>query len=632
MAKHVSSQRASRAINQRRFEVGPQPKRWPASFEMSAVPEMDPGRLLRSTLRANWQVLALATLLSMAAYGGGVFISWALGRALDSGIERGLTTSLLPGVALIFAAMAVRMIGAAAEPVLMVTELRAHVGWSLKMVERIAGVRGGGRAAIPSGEMVTAVTTDAQKLGAFSYMVADVTAAIFSFVLTVALMLRISVPLGLVVVIGVPVAIGIMLVFINPLQRRLDAQREERGKLTTLASDAVVGLRVLRGVGGEDIYIGRYTRQSEKVRETGIRAAALQSFLNALSAAVPYGFTVLIVGGGLWEVYSGAMTHGQLVSFYGYSMFMGAPIWMVLGFLQTYTDARVCAGRVAKVMAIEPLTSDDAAQPARAGADWSRAHLRDEATGVEIKPGLNTALVCSAPEVSAELLERLARTDDAAPVTARWEGEDSIPLTAFPLAEVRSAIVLSDAIAQLFQGRLRSNLEANNAAWPLPREVGRQMADTGDGSGVAHRDHKDNPVAIGVRELMLAMITADAADIVDSLEEGLDGYVAERGRSLSGGQRQRVALARAVLTEAPILLLVEPTSAVDSHTESRIAQRLRAAREGRTTAVVTTSPIVLGEADEVIFLGADGAELARGTHAELLDDPRYFDVVHREAR
>lgn len=625
------AERGSRAINQRRFEVGPQPKRWPAAFEVDSVPEMDSRHLLRSTLTANWRIVVLGTLASMAAYGGGVLISWALGRALDGGIEAGLTASLLPGIALIFAVMAFRMLGAAAEPLLIVAELRAHVGWALKMVAKVAGVRGGGRTVIPSGEIVAAVTTDTQKLGAYTYMVGDVTAALFSFALTAFLMLRINVSLGLVVVIGVPVTIGIMTVFIRPLQRRLDAQREERGKLTTLASDAVVGLRVLRGVGGEGIYNARYTRQSERVRETGIRAAALQAFLNAMSTAVPGIFTVLIVGGGLWEVHAGAMTHGELVSFYGYTMFMSSPIFMVLGFLQIYTDARVSAGRVAKVMAIEPLTSDAAADPARADADWSRAYLRDVTSGVEIKPGLHTAIVCAAPEVSAKLLERLARTDDADAVTARWEGADPVPLTEFPLEQVRRGVVLSDAIAQLFQGRLRSNLEANNAAWPLPRDVGRQMTDTGDGSGVANRDHKDNPVAIDERDLMLALITADAADIVDTLE-GLDGYVAERGRSLSGGQRQRVALARAILTEAPVLLLVEPTSAVDSHTESRIAQRLRAERAGRTTVIVTTSPIVLGETDEVILLDTDGAELARAAHAEMLDDARYFDVVHREAR
>ena len=104
----------------------------------------------------------------------------------------------------------------------------------------------------------------------------------------------------------------------------------------------------------------------------------------------------------------------------------------------------------------------------------------------------------------------------------------------------------------------------------------------------------------------------------------------ERGRSFSGGQRQRLVLARALLADAEILVLVEPTSAVDAHTEARIARRLRDARRGRTTVVVTGSPLVLDQADRVVFL-EDGRVAATGTHRELLESsPAYRDVVARE--
>ncbi|WHU56179.1 ABC transporter ATP-binding protein [Trueperella pyogenes] len=644
------SPRSARAINQRSFEVGPVPKRWPPALEFAAIAQMDSTRLLRSTVVKNWKLIGLTSMLSIVAFASSVLISWALGRALDAGIDRGLTTDLLPGLALLIGVIVMRMLGLAAEPFLIVTSMRAGVGWSLAMIRHVAGVRAGGRAAMPSGEIVAAVTTDTHKLGQMLYAIPELIAGVFSFGLTVALMCTINVTLGLVVAIGLPISIGLMTFLIAPLQKRLNAQREERGKLTTLASDAVVGLRVLRGVGGEKIYMKRYALQSEKVCQTGIRAAALQAFLRGLTSAVPGVFTAAIVGGGLWEVLHGAMTYGELVSFYGYTAFLVVPVTAAASFLQFYTDAKIAADRIARVMAIEPLTSNRAVDRALADArarrhavgkangrpfpteyDWGSAYLRDCRDGVEIRPGIHTAIVSAAPEVAAELVERLARVDDADAASARWEGSSPVPLTAFDLDEVRHGVVLSDAIAQLFQGRLRSNLEGNNAAWPLPRTVGRQMADTGDGAGVANRDHKVNPVAIADRTLMLGMIAADASDIVDSVEDGLDGYIAERGRSLSGGQRQRVALARAILTEAPVLILVEPTSAVDSHTESRIAQRLHRERRGRTTVIVSASPIMLGEVDEVVFIDADGHELARGTHDALLNDSRYYDVVHRES-
>ena len=94
--------------------------------------------------------------------------------------------------------------------------------------------------------------------------------------------------------------------------------------------------------------------------------------------------------------------------------------------------------------------------------------------------------------------------------------------------------------------------------------------------------------------------------------------VAERGREFSGGQQQRLRLTRALLADPPVLVLVEPTSAVDAHTEARIAARLRDARAGRTTVVCTTSPLVLDRADHVVYVER-GRVAAEGTHRELLD-------------
>ncbi|HEV7194574.1 MAG TPA: ATP-binding cassette domain-containing protein, partial [Pedococcus sp.] len=117
-------------------------------------------------------------------------------------------------------------------------------------------------------------------------------------------------------------------------------------------------------------------------------------------------------------------------------------------------------------------------------------------------------------------------------------------------------------------------------------------------------------------------------EVLDAVPDGLDGLVEERGRSYSGGQRQRLALTRALLTDAPVVVLVEPTSAVDAHTEARIAERLARHRRGRTTVVTTVSPLMLGRADEVILL-EDGLAVARGTHRALLENPAYRRIVIR---
>jgi ABC-type multidrug transport system fused ATPase/permease subunit len=150
---------------------------------------------------------------------------------------------------------------------------------------------------------------------------------------------------------------------------------------------------------------------------------------------------------------------------------------------------------------------------------------------------------------------------------------------------VRARIVVSEIDPRLFTGSLREGLD--------PRG-----------------NHGDNTI-------LSALLVASGEDVMETLPAGLDSEVEERGRSFSGGQRQRLALTRALLTNAETLVLVEPTSAVDAHTESRIAARLAIARAGRTTVVMTASPLLLDRADTVILL-TDGLATARGTHKELM--------------
>jgi len=119
-------------------------------------------------------------------------------------------------------------------------------------------------------------------------------------------------------------------------------------------------------------------------------------------------------------------------------------------------------------------------------------------------------------------------------------------------------------------------------------------------------------------------------DVLEALPDGLDAPVEERGRSFSGGQRQRLMLVRALLVDPEILVLVEPTSAVDAHTEARIAERLQHARAGRTTVIMSGSPLVLDRADEVVLM-VEGRVAAVGRHRDLLAGNRtYRAVVTRE--
>ena len=160
-----------------------------------------------------------------------------------------------------------------------------------------------------------------------------------------------------------------------------------------------------------------------------------------------------------------------------------------------------------------------------------------------------------------------------------------VDLSQIPLAEVRALILVSDTSASLFRGSLQDNLDP----W-----------------GQATRAEAEQ-----------ALQVACAEDVYDALPEGWQGEVEERGRGLSGGQRQRVVLARALLADPPVLVLVEPTSAVDAHTEARIAQRLADHRRGKTTIIATASPLLLRHADRVVLL-SEGRVVAQASHEQLL--------------
>ncbi len=253
------------------------------------------------------------------------------------------------------------------------------------------------------------------------------------------------------------------------------------------------------------------------------------------------------------------------------------------------TRGYVGARRIIRVLSVQPSVHDPLVTAVSPPAG---AAVRDPQSGFEVGPGPLTARgfgpsrgVGGAGRSVGALRNSRWRT----PATRASGGAQlgGVPLSALPLADVRRRIVVSETEPRLFTGVLRDEL------------VGP--------AGAALTDE----------DLWSAVEVASAADAVDALPDGLDSRLEERGRSLSGGQRQRLALARALLRDAETLVLVEPTSAVDAHTEARIGQRLRDARSGRSTVVITSSPLLLDHADRVVFL-AGGRVRASGTHDELL--------------
>jgi ABC-type multidrug transport system fused ATPase/permease subunit len=572
---------------------------------LARLPFPDPGTPdLRSTagyLRwlaaRQWRTLVLGTtwgvvwMTSMAAVPAGIGAGvQAASEGDEAGVLRAtvvvaLLTSVSATTGILRHRMAVtNWISASSRTQQLVTRHAAHLGHEL-------------RRNVATGEVVAVTSSDVEKIGGAFDVLARFAGAVVAFVGVVVLLMRSSVLIGAVVLVGIPLlglAVGPL---IRPLERAESSQRRRLGRATELATDTVAGLRVLRGIGGEDLFLRRFREASQQVRSAAVDVARVRSLLDAEQVALPGLFVVLVTWIGARLTLAGTLDVGQLVAFYGYSAFLLIPLRTFVETAQRWTRAYVGAGRVVRVLRLE---RSDVATSSGTTAVPVDAVLHDPVSGLTVGPGSFTAVVCAEQVTADEIALRLAGLDEGgASVTL-----GGVPLGDIPTASVRATIVTQDKDPVLMSGTLAELLDV-------------------PGSG-----------RVSIAE---AVETASADDVLDALVDSspdvsdpMRARVTERGRSLSGGQRQRLALVRSLVVDPPILVLDEPTSAVDSHTEARIAGALREARAGRTTVVLTSSPLMLDRAD-VVALVVDGRVVATGRHRALLrDDATYRAVVTRE--
>ena len=597
-------------------------------------PSLGAGALLRWLLRRAAVPVTLATLAACTSNIIQAIVPAFLGQALDAGIENGLNGRVWGIGALLLVLFVVYAVGDTMLSYFGVTAWMRTAFDVDRLVGRQISATGTDLSRqVSTGEVATIIASDADYLGKFFEHLPALLGAAASFVVVAVLMLRTSVSLGLIVILGMPLVAAIVTLVIRPLQKRQAVQREAQSAVTTITTDTVAGLRILRGIGGEDVFARRYRDASQELRRRGVEVASSQATLMTLQVLLPGLFAAIVVWVAARMAVAGSLTPGGLITFYGYTAYLSWPLWVFTNSVQDYTRAVVGARRLSRLLEVRPAAGSlvERLDLDPASAQPVSGDLVDSSNGLRLEEGRMTALVCPDPEVSAELATRLGRFTDSGP-TVTLAGR---PLTAMPLDQVRASVVVAGATAQLFTGTLREALDVRGGPDPRPaglKDLVRAEAERTTGADVDQQVRAQERDMPGDDRLLEAIEIADAGDVLTSLSEGLAGMITEKGRSLSGGQRQRVTLARALLTEAPTLVLIEPTSALDSHTEARVAAQVHRARAGRTTVVVTASPLVLEACDEVVFLDSNGAELLRSTHRELMAMAREGDAQAADYR
>ena len=601
---------------------------FPPAIPPGSRPDVrSPSRFLFWLMRSYGWVVPAMTLAASSWLVPAALTPWLLGRAIDAGVARGDTAASHGWVALLLLVI----IGGVGGGILFHTFavrmwLLGIYGIQRRVSRRAVHLGHVLNRRVPTGEVLSVSSSDSDQFGATIESFGHVVAAAVSFALASALMLTTSPTLGTVVLIATPLLLAASAPVLRPLTRAQSAERTESSSLTSLATDIATGLRILRGVGGERTFARNYERQSQKVRALGVRLGTWQAVVEATSILLSGLLLVALVFLGSLRLLEGTLSVGELISFFGYAVFLTAPMQAFFDFAQKWVQGLVAAQKTLSFLSAEvpwaPAMGTLSADPV----------LHDERSGVTVHPGRLLGIVSANPDDSAALADRLGRylpqgppevvdtgdltgrarriarrariaarerraREDADLAASTWGvTADGVDYSSITVADLRQRVVVSHTESILFSGTLQSAVDP----W-----------------GTHSREEAER-----------ALVVASAEDIYDSLPGGWQGRIDEKGRGLSGGQRQRIVLARALLRDPDVLVLVEPTSAVDAHTEARIAVRLEEHRRARTTVVITASPLLLRLCDDIAVL-VDGREAARGSHEELREHPDYRRVIAR---
>ncbi|MBW3650187.1 MAG: ABC transporter ATP-binding protein/permease [Actinobacteria bacterium] len=435
---------------------------------------------------------------------------------------------------------------------------------------------------------------------------------IVTFVIVLVLMVRLHAVLaGITALSAIPLLV---------LSRRFEARylavsrrvQDLDGDLTTLVEEGATGIRVIKAFGRRRLVGDQYLRQARALHATSMEQVRLRARFWALIDMIPNLTLGAILFGGAVAVGRGSLSLGGLVAFVSLLVLLVWPIESLGEILAMAEEASSAADRVFEVFDIAPAIGDaataidlpDAQGTIRfedvsfrypgAGDDPAGWILRG--LNLEIEPGETLALVGATGSGKTTVTALVPRLID---VTMGRVTLDGIDVRDLKLSSLRRHVAVAFEEPILFSASVRENLL------------------------LGFPDAVDDDIEIALR-------TAQAT-FVHELPWGLDTRVGEQGLSLSGGQRQRLALARAIIGRPRVLVLDDPLSSLDIHTESLVEEALSSVLGGVTALLVVHRPSTLALADRVAFLH-EGTVAATGTHSELMERvPAYAAVLSQEA-
>jgi ATP-binding cassette subfamily B protein len=455
-----------------------------------------------------------------------------------------------------------------------------------------------------TGQLMSRANTDLQQVQTFLVLI-PLTISNGVTVVAVAVILATIDPVLTLLALG-------SLPFMNVLANRFSVRlhpfamgiQRESADLAAVVEESVSGVRVIKGLGAEQIQADRLRTEADDVFDQSLGAVGTRArFLPALELLPNIGF-IAVLGYGGHQVLNGDLSIGALIAFNVYVAMLVWPLRMLGLIVAQAQRASVSAQRVHEVLATDPIIVDPAKpEPLPAGGGEVRFEQVGFAYGdgppvlagfdLTIRPGESVALVGPTGSGKTTVSRILPRFYDVGTGRILLDGTDVGRLR---LRDLRRAVGIVFEETFLFSDTVAAN--------------------------IAFADPSASEEAI-----TRAARLAGADDFIRSLDDGYATLIGERGYSLSGGQRQRIAIARAILADPRILVLDDATSAVDPTKEHEIRDALAEVMRGRTTIVIAHRPATIALADRVVLID-EGRVVAEGTHDELLaGHERYRQVL-----
>lgn len=456
------------------------------------------------------------------------------------------------------------------------------------------------------GSLISTIMTDVDTLQSFaSSSTLDILVDFITIVFMIGIMFWLDWDFTLI-------ALGVtpfLLVFVMRLKKAVKevtrAVRARQSEMLSVVQQGLGSVRAIKAFGRQDLELARLEAASHATVDAALRARQVKSILSPLVSVVVAACTAIVLWKGTSLIVAGTMTAGALTVYLAYLAKFFKPVKDLASMTSAIAQTTVALERIQSILSADDIirVSEDAADPGRVlggirfehvafGYDKDASVLSD--VSFEIRPGQVVGVVGPTGSGKSTVLSLIPRFYEATAGRILVDGQD---IREIKLAALREQIgfVLQETV--LFRGTIRENI-----AYGRP--------------GATYQ------------EIVAAAKIANADEFISRMPNGYDSLVGERGDTLSGGQRQRIGIARAVIRNSPIMILDEPTAALDTESEHLVVEGLRRLMAGRTVIMIAHRLSTIRDTDKIIVL-KDGVVAEQGTNDELIALGGVYADLHR---